>query len=91
MLKRIICLVLIVLILPLSSTQLSLTRDFFVNPENGQPEIKIVYGAYAAEEDYNNALEIAEAVANYLCYVISEEPGRATVSLAGMERRNCAK
>ena len=74
MLKRIICLVLIVLILPLSSTQLSLTRDFFVNPENGQPEIKIVYGAYAAEEDYNNALEIAEAVANYLCYVISEEP-----------------
>ena len=69
MLKRILCLVLILLIVPLSSTQSTLTRNFFVNPENGQPKIKIVYGNYAAEEDYDNALRIAEAVANYLCYI----------------------
>gem|GEM_PF-1320486 len=74
MLKRILSAILILSIIPLSSTQLSLSRNFFVNPENGQPRIKIVYGAYAAEEDYENALKIAQAVANKLCWMISEEP-----------------
>lgn len=62
MLKRILCLGVILLIVPLGNTQSSLTRNFFVNPENGQSRVKIVYGAYAAEEDYENALKIAQAV-----------------------------
>ena len=74
MFKKISPLILILLILPLSAPQATLGRDFFVNPENGQPRVKIVYGQYAAQEDYENALNIAQAISNYLCYVISEEP-----------------
>ncbi|MEA1992941.1 MAG: hypothetical protein U9N35_00890, partial [Euryarchaeota archaeon] len=74
MFKRMLCLILILLMLPLSATQTSLDRNFFVNTANGQPRVKVVYGQYAAEQDYENALEIAEWIANKLCVVISERP-----------------
>jgi hypothetical protein len=74
MFKKILCLGLLLMLIPLCMPQSSLSRAFFVNIENGQPRVKVVYGAYAAEEDYENALDIAEHIANRLCVVISETP-----------------
>ncbi len=75
MLKRLLCTIIVALfVLPLIGGQSTLSRDFFANSENGQPRVKIVYGQYAAEEDYENALEIAQYVANKMCVIISEKP-----------------